>query len=285
MSTVIATDTAPPTPNAPTLPATTGRGVNTVGVLRSEWVKLRSVRSSVTTLAATALVFLAIGLTFAASIGGLLSASDPENPFANNPAGATLQGTLLAQLIIGVLGVLVMTSEYATGTIRTSLGIVPARLPVLWAKAAVVAAVTFPVMLVTSLVTLYAGQALIGIGGIATAGLGDPGVLGAVIGTSAYLTGIAVLGLAIGTLLRGTAAAISTLVGLVFLLPGLGALLLPASWQANVLQYLPGNAASSFTDVVPAAGQLSTTAGIAVFAAWVLVPLALAAVALKRRSA
>ena len=117
------------------------------------------------------------------------------------------------------------------------------------------------------------------------ASLGNPGVLRAVIGTAAYLTGIAVLGLAIGTLLRATAAAISTLVALVLLLPGLGALLLPASWKDNVLQYLPTNAGSSFTDVQTSAGQLSTGAGAAVFAAWVLIPLAFAAMALKRRSA
>jgi len=181
--------------------------------------------------------------------------------------------------------VLVMTSEYATGTIRTTLALVPKRLPVLWAKAIIVAVVAFPTMLATSFVALFAGQALIGSGGLATASLGDPGVLGAVIGTAAYLTGIALLGLAIGTLLRSTAASISTRVALVFLLPGLGALLLPASWKDNVLQYLPTNAGSSFTDVQASAGQLSTGAGAAVFAAWVLLPLAFAAIALKRRSA
>lgn len=226
-----------------------------------------------------------IGLLFAAITAGLVTTGDPGSEFANNPGGATLQGTLLAQLIIGVLGVLAMTSEYTTGTIRTTLALVPKRLPVLWAKAAVVAAVNFPTMLASSFIAFFAGQALISSGGMATASLGDPGMLRAVIGTAAYLSGVAVLGLAVGTLLRSTAAAISTLVALVFLLPGLGQLLLSASWKDNVRQYLPGNAGASFSDVHATAGQLSVGAGAAVFAAWVLIPLAMAAVALRRRSA
>ncbi|MBA2507377.1 MAG: hypothetical protein H0V32_01345 [Nocardioidaceae bacterium] len=109
--------------------------------------------------------------------------------------------------------------------------------------------------------------------------------LRAIIGTAGYLTGIAVMGVAIGTLLHNTAAAISTLVGLVFLLPGLGQLLLPSSWQEGALKYLPPSAQESFISVPDVPGQLSTGAGVAVFAAWVVIPLLAAAVALKRRNA
>jgi len=103
------------------------------GVLRSEWVKLRSLRSTLTTLGAAGLIMLVVGLTFAAVTAGLISGGDGNGPseFANNPAGATLQGTLFAQLVIGVLGVMLITSEYATGTIRNTLAVVPKRLPVL----------------------------------------------------------------------------------------------------------------------------------------------------------
>jgi ABC-type transport system involved in multi-copper enzyme maturation permease subunit len=137
---------------------------------------------------------------------------------------------------------------------------------------------------VTALVTFFAGQALIGTNGLDTATLGDPGVLRAVLGTAAYLTGVALVGLAVGTLLRSTAAAISTLFGMVFLLPGLGSILLPASWREHVLQLLPSNAGSAFMSVQPAPELLSAGAGAAVFAAWIFVPLGVAAVALKRRS-
>ena len=264
----------------------TDRPVTASGVLRSEWVKLRSVRSSRMTLLAAAGVLLFIGAVAAAFNGGLLAAPPDDGgggPNGADPTSTVLAGILLAPLIIGVLGVMNITSEYATGTIRSTMTLVPKRLPVLGAKIAVLTAVTLPVMVVATLATFFTGQLLLDAGGAATAAIGDPGVLRAVLGTAGYLTGIALIGLAAGTLLRGTAVAISTLFGLVFLLPGLGGFLLPASWQENVLLYLPSNAASSFTSVAPGPELLSTGVGAAVFATWVVVPLLLAAVAIKRR--
>lgn len=260
------------------------QGVTGLGVLRSEWVKLRSVRSSTVTLAAAAGALLVVGLIFSAILGGVLSTGEAPDEFGGDPAGAALAGVMIAQLIIGVLGVLAVTSEYATGMIRSTLTAVPARLPVLWAKAAVLTFATLPLLVVTALVVFFAGQALIGTNGLETAALGDPGVLRAVLATAAYLTGVALIGLAVGTLLRSTAAAISTLFGMVFLLPGLGSILLPASWRDDVLQLLPSNAGSAFTSVQPGPELLSAGAGAAVFAAWIVVPLVAAAVALRRRS-
>lgn len=260
--------------------------VSFAGVLRAEVVKLRSVRSSTWTVIATCAAMLVIGLIGAALVGGLIA--DPggnEMAATNAAASAPLSGTLIGQLIIGVLGVMVITSEYATGLIRTTLTAVPSRLPVLWAKAIVIAGATLPAVLVTLFGTFLAGQALIGTGDVATASLGDEGVLRAVFGTGAYLTGVALIGLAIGTVLRATAASISVLFGVIFLLPGLGSLLLPESWRSNVLQYLPSEAGSAFSSITPGPDMLSSGMGAAVFAAWVLVPLAAAAVVLKRRSA
>ena len=270
------------TTHVPTAPRQAG-GVSLRGVLRSEAVKLRSLRSSWTTLASAALAMLVVGLIFAATIGGVIGGTG-EDVDGIGPTEATLQGMMLAQLIVGVLGVLTMTSEYATGTIRTTLAMVPSRLPVLWAKAAVVAAVTFPLMLLASLGAFVGGQALIANGDMATASLGDPGVLRAVVGAAGYLTAVALAGLAIGTLLRATAASIATLFGAVFLLPGLGGVLLPAAWRDDVLQYLPSNAGTAITTVDSGAGLLSPGAGLLVLLAWVVVPLVLAARALRRRS-
>jgi len=282
--------TAPPAVPDPAGPVATPRAapdsrVSFVGVLRSEAVKLRSVRSSTWTVVATCAAILVVGLITAAITGGVVA--DPggeEEAVANAAASAPLSGTLLAQLVIGVLGVMVITSEYATGLIRTTFTAVPARMPVLWAKALVVVGATLPAVLVTLFGTFLAGQALIGTGDVATASLGDDGVLRAVLGSGAYLTGVALIGLAIGTVLRATAAGISVLFGLVFLLPGLGGLLLPASWRSDVLQYLPSEAGTAFSTVTPDPELLSSGAGAAVFAAWVLVPLAAAAVVLRRRS-
>lgn len=261
-------------------------GVTWRGVLRSEWVKFRSVRSNLITLFSAAAVLVVVGLIFSGIVGGVLSANQADvSQQANDPTTVALSGTMIAQLIIGVLGVLVITSEYSTGLIRSTLAAVPSRVPVLVSKAIIVTAVTFPVMLVASFVAFLAGQALIGSGDLATASLGDPGVLRAVVGTAGYLTGIALMGVAVGTLVRSTAGSISTLFGVVFLLPGLGSVLLPASWQSHVLELLPSQAGGAFTSVTASADVLSPGNGLIVFLLWVLVPLGLAAVAIKRRSA
>lgn len=256
------------------------------GVLRSEWVKLRSVRSTTTSLLATVGVLLFFGAVVAAVSGGLLATTGEGEggPVANDPTAIALAGVIFAPLVIGVLGVMTATSEYATGTIGSTMTLVPRRLPVLWAKAAVLVVVTLPVMVVACLGAFLTGQLLLDAGGeLPGAALTDPGVLRAVLGTAAYLSGVSVLGLSIGMLVRSTSVAVSALLTLVFLLPGLGGFLLPASWQDNVLLYLPSEAASAFTSVAPAPGLLGTTAGAAVFAAWVAVPLLVAAVALRRR--
>lgn len=281
---------APPAPThstssgTATAAATASARVSFISVLHSESVKLRSVRSSTWTLVATCAALLVVGLISAAIAGGLVSNPDGEQAVREGAVSAPLAGTVLAQLIIGVLGVMVITAEYATGLIRTTLTAVPTRLPVLAAKAVVVVLATLPAVLLTLLATFLAGQALIGTGDVATSSLGDDGVLRAIVGTSIYLTGIALIGLALGTVLRSTAAGISVLFGAVFLLPALGGLLLPASWRSDVLQYLPSEAGSAFYSVTPNPELLSSGAGAAVLAAWVLGAFLAAAAVLKRRS-
>ena len=279
--------TAPAAGPAVSRPRQPERPVTASGVLRSEWVKLRSVRSSTMSLVAAAGTMLFIGAVSAAFAGGLLVDPDGEgggSPGAEDPTSVALAGVLLAPLIIGILGVMSMTSEYSTGTIRTTFTVVPKRLSVLWSKAAVLTAVTLPAMAVATLATFGVGQALLGAGtSAATAGLGDPGVLRALLGTAAYLTAVALIGLAFGALLRATSAALSALFALVFLLPGLGGFLLPSSVGDDVLPYLPSNAATAFTSVASGPDMLGPGTGAVVLAAWVVVPLLAAAVALQRR--
>ncbi len=288
MTTSLAPTAGPPAPS-PSPAADTGRHpahrpVSFPGVLRSEWIKLRSLRSSTTTLAAAVGTLLFVGVVAAATSTGLVTAPDEGGgPGGSDPTGIALTGLMLVPLIIAVLGVMTATSEYATGTMRSTMTFVPRRLPVLWSKAAVLTAATLPVMAVASVATFLAAQALLASGDVATASLGDPGVLRAVAGSAVYLSGVALMGLAFGMLLRGTAVSISALFALLFLVPGLGSFLLPASVQDNVLLYLPTNAAGSFTSVAPGPELLGTGAGAAVFAAWVVVPLLVAAVAVKRR--
>ena len=261
--------------------------VSTAGVLHSEWIKLRSVRSTAWSYAAAAGTLLFFGSIAAAFSGGLLAATEEgAGPGGTDPTGIVLSGVPLVALIIGVLGVIAMTSEYATGTIRTTMTFVPQRIKVLGAKGIVLVAVTLPVMVVATLTTFLVGQALLGAGdpGTATASLSDDGVLRAVLGTAVYLAGIALMGLAFGSLLRSTPAALSALFALIFLLPGLGSFLLPASVRDDVLTHLPSNAGSAFTSVTPTPDLLPAGEGAAIFAAWVFIPLALAAVRLARRA-
>jgi ABC-type transport system involved in multi-copper enzyme maturation permease subunit len=262
--------------------------LTTMGVVRSEWIKLRSVRSSSMTLLGASFAMVAAGLLFAATTAGAIS--DPgggggPGPRMADPTAISLAGVTFAQLIIGVLGVMVVSSEYSTGMIRSTLTGVPTRLPVLAAKVVVVAGTVFTTMLVVSFGVFLGAQAIMVNGDLPTAALGDPGVLRAVIGSAAALTGVALIGTALGSILRSTAAALSTLFALVFLAPGLGNLLLPESWRDDVLKYLPGNASGSVTAITPDPTMLSPTAGAIVFAAWVVVPLVAAAVLLRRRDA
>jgi len=187
-------------------------------------------------------------------------------------------------LVSAALGALTSTGEYATGTIRATLAAVPSRLPVLGAKAVVFAASSFVLMLGAVLAAFLTGQAILSSRGLDSVALGDPGVLRAVVGAAVYLSGAGLIGLAVGALLRNTAAAISLVVATLFVVPGLFQLL-PASWNDNVAPYLPSNAANAFMSVHATSPTLSVGAGFAVFAGYVLVLLAGAAVALGRRDA
>jgi uncharacterized protein YjeT (DUF2065 family) len=249
------------------------------GVLRSEWVKLRSLRSSALTLASAAIIMISVGLIFAATFG---SDSDGVNG-VTDPTGITLSGGMFAQLVVGVLGVLNIAGEYSTGMIRSTVTGVPSRVPVLAGKVVVVAGTVFPAMLAAALVVFFSGQSFMKGNGHPAAAIGDTGVPGALLGSAVTMTGVALLGLALGALMRNTAGAISALVGLVFIVPGLGSLVLPASWRDDVLKFLPSNAGDAFAAITPAPNLLGAGAGAAVFAAWVVVPLLAAALLLRRR--
>jgi ABC-2 type transport system permease protein len=177
---------------------------------------------------------------------------------------------------------MLVTSEYTSGLIRLSLAAVPTRLPVLWAKVVVLAGACFLLLAPSVVVTFLGAQAMLSAGGSQTASLGDPGVLRALIGAAAYMTGIGVLGIALGMLIRATAPAISILFGGVFLLPALISILLPSSWS-EVTKYLPSNAGASVMKVVADPGKLDAITGAGVFSVYVMVALVAAAWVLRHR--
>ncbi len=189
----------------------------------------------------------------------------------------------LAQLAVGVLGVLLITSEYATGQIRATLAATPQRLTVLAAKAVTFVGVVFVVGLVASFSAFGIGQAIFSSEGI-DASLGDPGVLRAVIGGALYLAAVGVLGLGLGTIIRRTAGAITAFVGLLVIVP-LVASFFPASWNEHVGKYFPARAGMAVFNVVPDPTSLSPWSGFAVLLLYAAVSLLAGGLLLTRRDA
>ncbi|MGI5192622.1 ABC transporter permease subunit [Streptomyces sp. CA-288835] len=250
-------------------------------VIHMEWIKLRSLRSTTLTLAITVGLLVGFGLLFSSLVG---SGEGPGEDDFGDPTAITLGGVTLAALAIAVLGVLMTAGEYATGTIRATLAAVPARLPVLWGKVVVFAAVSFVLMLIAALGAFLLGQSVLSSRDMDTAALSDPGVFRAVIGAAVYLTGAGLIGLAVGSLLRHTAGAITLVVGALFVVPGL-VQLLPSSWNDAIGPYLPSSAGNAIMAVQTEGDALSPGGGLAVFAVYLVVLLAGAAVLLKRRDA
>jgi hypothetical protein len=257
---------------------TTELKVTQTRVIKSEWIKFWSLRSTWVTLLSAVVLFVGIGL-LAAQVGG---GPGPRGQGSTNPIDLSLAGVTFAQLVLGALGVLLMSGEYSTGMIRSTLAAVPKRLPVLWAKATVFAAVVFPLMLVAAFAAFLGGQAILGDGGVS---LSDADALRAIIGSAAYVTGAGLLGLALGALFRSTPAAISTFFGVMFLLDGIVQILLPDSWRDTLLPYLPSQAGSAIGTVATSATTLAPATGLAVFLGYLIVLAAAAGTRLKRQDA
>ena len=253
-------------------------------VLLSEWTKFRSLRSTVFTLLIAVVLSIGIGALISAVSASQYHTLSPAARAGFNPVSLSLNGTLFSQLAIGVLGVLVISGEYGTGMIRSSLTAVPGRLPVLWAKLGVFAGVVFAVMLVTSFVSFFLGQALLSSQHAGVA-ISAPGALRSVAGVALYLTVTGMTGMALGGLLRNTAAGISIFVAAFFVIPPLAGLL-PASWSSHFAQYLPSNAGQAlYGDGTGLAHPLAPWAGFGVLCSYAVVLIALAAWRLLRADA
>lgn len=253
--------------------------VSTRRVLRSEWVKLRSLRSTAWTLLVAAVLMIGLGWLAGWDINANWSEHSPQEQAAISPVDGTLGGFHLAQLAVAVLGVLLVTGEYATGMVRATFAAVPRRLPVLWAKSVLFALVTFSLMLVAAIVAFVGGQEFLGEHGTTLSG---PGVVRGIVGVSGYLTVVAVLAVAVGFIIRSTAGGVATMCGLLLVAPTAG-LLLPASWQEHLLPYLPSKAGAAVFSALPTPDSLSAAAGSVVLGVWLLAAMAAAALVLRRR--
>jgi ABC-2 type transport system permease protein len=262
------------------LPEATGQA-GLLGTLASELTKIRSTRSTWWTL--LALIVVTVGFGALASFGATRGGGNGPGFDATM---RSLGGLYLGQLIIAVLGALVITSEYSTGMIRTSLTAMPRRGVVFAAKALVFGLVALVIGLITSFISFFLGQAIMSSHHI-NASLGQPGVLRAVIGGALFLTACGLLAFGIGMMLRHTAGAITTAIGLLFVLTVL-VQFLPGSWQDHVDKWIPALAGSQIWQVKPSIGgtpMFSAWGGFAVLAGYAVLALIGGLILFLRRDA
>jgi ABC-2 type transport system permease protein len=257
-------------------------------LLLTEWTKIRSVRSTVWTLIIFAVVSLGLTglftwLTIRALNAGRTGGRRPSEIIADPVSFILGTGLGLGQLAICVLGVLVITSEYSSGTIRASLLAMPRRIPMLIAKGVVFSVIVFVVGEAVAFGSFFIGAAIVH--SHFTVSLSQPNVTRAVIGSGLYLTVLGLFALAIGSLIRHTAGAVTTVIGLVLVIFNLTGLL-PYSWGAHIHAYMPTVAGMLITADKQGSGQLlSPWQGFGVFCAWTALLLIAGAYLLKRRDA
>ena len=247
--------------------------VTPVRVLHSEWHKLRTLRSTWITLAVACALVVAVGLTMGSTYDGDDSEIDTVT--------FVLLGSQLSQICVAVLGILVTAGEYSTGMVRASMTAVPRRLPVLWSKAAVFAALAFTFSLVTNIVTFLLAQIWLSDTDKATS-LADSGVLGALAGNAAAITLLSLVGLGLGALLRSVPGGIGAFVGLVLILPEVLATI-PVDFVQDILRYSPTKASEALGSVTQTGDSIAPLAGLASLSLCAAAALGAAALLLRRR--
>ncbi|WP_093800205.1 ABC transporter permease [Streptomyces sp. Wb2n-11] len=255
--------------NTPAHRVTPGR------VLRSEWHKLWTLRSTWITLLTASALTLGIGLLMGATYTTGGGDGDVDTVLL------VLIGIQFAQIALAVLGILVTAGEYSTGMIRASLTAVPRRLPVLWSKAAVFGAVTFALTLVTAFVTFLTAQLFLS-GTDQAASLGDPGVVRALTGSAAALTLLGLIALGLGALLRSVPGAVGAFVGGVMILPEVFAML-PYDIVGDAVEYFPSKSVEVLVSAQTVPGAASPGAALLALVLWAAASLAAAGLLLERR--
>lgn len=256
-------------------------------VLRSEWIKLWSLRSTYWTIGLTLVVMVAIGLMMSSAVAMVSSGEIPAE--AGPPAELVIGvGYAFGQVTVAVLGAMMITGEYSTGMIRASLAAVPTRLPVLAAKAVLIAVVGFVVGVLGTALSYLATLPIVG---DAAVDLADPEVQRVFWGTGLYLAAVGLLGLGVGALLRHTAGAVTLVLGVVLFLPMIVQMLMMwQDWFQDLYPYLPSTAGEQILTTEAAAmpgmpEMLEPWAGFALLMAYVVAALVGAAVLLRRRDA
>jgi ABC-2 type transport system permease protein len=273
---------SPATGQTTLTPGLAGMKVTQWRVIRSEWTKFRSLRSSTITLLVAVALTVGLGALISAVTASHWNQVGGDARIGFNPVVTSLSGVNISQLAVGVLGVLLISGEYATGMIRASLTAVPKRLPVLWAKLAVFAGVVGSVSILSAFAAFFLGQSLLSSQHLQVS-ITSTNALRMVVGAGVYLVLAGMIGMGLGGLLRNTAAGISSLVALFFVIPPMMNLL-PSSWADHISPYLPSNAGESFWGH-PDGTHLGALAGFAVLCLWAAAAITAAAIRLRRRDA
>lgn len=253
-------------------------GITFGRVLKSEWIKVTTVPSTIILIATSAVVMIGLALLFAWSLGLVADDASPAGAFA-----VPSSGLAFGQLLIASLAVVLIASEWGTGMIRSTMVAVPGRTQALIAKAAVIAAISFVVGFASALVSYFVTQPILEAQDLGFS-LGDDGVFLSVVNSGTFLALVALISMSTGALLRNTAGGIVTVVGVFFVLPViLQTLAGLAEWIADVARFLPGEAGMQMVAVTTPDGTLTRMEGGLTMAAWALALLVLAVVVTKRR--
>ena len=270
----------------PAVPLPPPRTAGLTGAIRSEWTKLRSVRSTGFSLLAMAAISLGLMSLIAWAQMNRWDRLDPGERLAmvHEPLQIVLTRPIfISQLVVAVLGVMVISAEYTTGMIRSTLQSQPRRLTVLTAKVIVFAALMLVVGELLSFAAFFVGRAVIS--SHISVSLSDHNVVRAIIGAGLYLALLGLFALAFGAILRHTAGAITAVLGTVLILSNLTGLL-PDSWGHHINAWMPTNAGSLIMQTAKAPDDLlGPWQGLAVFAGWTALLLIVAAVLFQKRDA
>ncbi|MBJ2121751.1 ABC transporter permease [Arthrobacter sp. MSA 4-2] len=274
-----------------------GPRLNFGRVLRSEWIKVTTVPSTLILLASTLVVMVGLAALFAWSLqtgqaqldsGGpppqMGPPGEPLPDFGDLARGAPSSGIIFGQLLIASLAVVLIASEWATGMIRSTMVAVPKRVPALLAKNVIAAAVSFLIGAAAALLSYLVAQPILAVEDLAFA-LSDDNIVASILNTGTYLALIAVISMGIGTLLRNTAGGVVTAVGLFFVLPVIVVNLISglADWIPDAARFLPTNAGERLVAVTAEEGALTQLEGGLVMAAWAVVLLVASLLVTRRR--
>jgi ABC-2 type transport system permease protein len=252
--------------------------------LGSEWTKLTVLRSTRITLTLSIVLAVVLSAITCIVIGITWDDWKPEDRAGFDPVSDTQLGGLLTAILFAVLGVRAVAAEYASGMMRLTLTATPRRGRVLAAKTVVVTVITLAVGTIATLAMLLTGQAIFESYGLPTADLGSSDALRLIFGSSLLGPVLPVIGVALATMLRSTAGAITALLGLLFL-PAILGPALPSFVEEHILIYLPGAASEAVTGDNSAEHHLSSGAAIPVLAAWLVIFVGAAYATLTRRDA